>query len=393
MYLPRAIIHGGGSVQRLGTLLADMGLKRPLVVAYKFLASPQSGAVGKVCAALSATAAPFEVFTDTIPDPTTESVERCVDALAAGHFDSIVALGGGSPMDTAKAAAVLYKQGGRMRDYKAPYQNDGASLPIVAIPTTAGTGSEATKFTIVTDSETQEKMLCVGVAYLPIAAILDYELTLTKPFRLTDDTGIDAICHAMEAYVSAKHNPLADGFAISAMQKLGGSLYTACHSPSDAAAREAMLLGSCQAGMAFSNASVTLIHGMSRPLGALFHIPHGMCNAMLLPRCISFSAEGAVARYAEASRMLGLCSASATDDDASGGFARALHKVTSDLEVPTLQGFGVDEAVFLQAVPRMATAALASGSPGNNPVVPSQAQVEVLFHELWDHECRASTTG
>ena len=234
---------------------------------------------------------------------------------------------------------------------------------------------------------------CVGVAYLPIAAILDYELTLTKPFRLTADTGIDAICHAMEAYVSAKHNPLADGFAISAMHKLGGSLYTACESPNDAAAREAMLLGSCQAGMAFSNASVTLIHGMSRPLGALFHIPHGMCNAMLLPRCISFSAEGAVARYAEASRMLGLCSASATDDDAAGGFARALHKVTSDLEVPTLQGFGVDEAVFRQAVPRMATAALASGSPGNNPVVPSQAQVEVLFHELWDHECRASATG
>merc|ERR1719272_27962 len=124
-----------------------------------------------------------------------------------GNFDSIVALGGGSPMDTAKAAAVLYKQGGRMRDYKAPYQNDGASLPIVAIPTTAGTGSEATKFTIVTDSETQEKMLCVGVAYLPIAAILDYELTLTKPFRLTADTGIDAICHAMEATLTLTLTP------------------------------------------------------------------------------------------------------------------------------------------------------------------------------------------
>ena len=230
------------------------------------------------------------------------------------------------------------------------------------------------------------------MAYLPIAAILDYELTLTKPFRLTADTGIDAICHAVEAYVSAKHNPLADGFAIAAMQKLGGSLYTACESPNDASAREAMLLGSCQAGMAFSNASVTLIHGMSRPLGALFHIPHGMCNAMLLPRCISFSTEGAVERYAEASRTLGLCAASATDDDAAGGFARALHKVTSDLQVPTLQIFGVDEAIFRRAVPRMAADALSSGSPGNNPVVPNQAQLETLFHELWDHECRASAT-
>ena len=162
MYLPRTIIHGGGSIRRLGALLGDMGLKRPLVVADKFLASPQSGAVDKVCDSLSASGAPFEVFTDTIPDPTTESVERCVDALAAGNFDSIVALGGGSPMDTAKAAAVLFKQGGRMRDYKAPFQNDGATLPMIAIPTTAGTGSEATKFTIVTDSETQEKMLCAG---------------------------------------------------------------------------------------------------------------------------------------------------------------------------------------------------------------------------------------
>jgi len=393
MYLPRTIIHGGGSIRRLGALLGDMGLKRPLVVADKFLASPQSGAVDKVCDSLSASGAPFEVFTDTIPDPTTESVERCVDALTAGNFDSIVALGGGSPMDTAKAAAVLFKQGGRMRDYKAPFKNDGATLPMIAIPTTAGTGSEATKFTIVTDSETQEKMLCAGLAYLPLAAILDYELTLTKPFRLTADTGIDAICHAMEAYVSAKHNPLADGFATSAMQKLGGALYTACHSPSDAAAREAMLLGSCQAGMAFSNASVTLIHGMSRPLGALFHIPHGMCNAMLLPRCTSFGLQGAVARYAEASRLLGLCADSATDDDAAGSFAHALHKVTADLEVPTLQGFGVDEATFRKAVPRMATDALASGSPGNNPVVPSQAQIEGLFHELWDHECRASAAG
>ena len=170
---------------------------------------------------------------------------------------------------------MLHTHGGVMRDYKAPFLMDEPSMPIIAIPTTSGTGSEATKVTIITDSATDEKMLCVGVAYLPIAAILDYELTLTKPFRLTADTGIDAVCHAMEAFVSAKANPFADGLALSAMEKLGGALYTACHQPSDAVAREAMLLGSCQAGMAFSNSSVTLIHGMSRPLGARFHIPHG----------------------------------------------------------------------------------------------------------------------
>lgn len=382
--LPRAVLTGGGAVRRLGPLLANMGLRKPLVVADLFLASPESGAVSKVVEALSTTARKYDVFTDTIPDPTTDSVARCVDALTAGSYDSIIAVGGGSPMDTAKAAAMLATHGGKMRDYKAPFVMDKPSMPIVAIPTTAGTGSEVTKFTIITDSETDEKMLCIGLGYLPIAAILDYELTLTKPFRLTADTGIDAICHAMEAYVSAKRNPFSDGMAIAAMTKLGGSLYTACHNLNDGAAREQMLIGSCEAGMAFSNSSVTLIHGMSRPLGAAFHIPHGMCNAMLLPMCTGFSAHGAVGRYAEASRTLGLTDASASDEEAALGIPAALQKVTSDLGVPTLEGFGIDESAFRKAVPTMAAAALASGSPNNNPIVPDVAQVEALYHDIWD---------
>jgi alcohol dehydrogenase len=140
--------------------------------------------------------------------------------------------------------------------------------------------------------------------------------------------------------------------------------------------------------MAFSNSSVTLIHGMSRPLGANFHIPHGMCNAMLLPRCTSFSAQGSVDRYAESARVLGLSDAR-HDDDAAGSLALALQQVTSDLKVPTLQQFGVQEEAFRRAVPKMAADALASGSPANNPIVPSSEELEKLFHELWDHECRA----
>ncbi|KAL1519392.1 hypothetical protein AB1Y20_022917 [Prymnesium parvum] len=390
-HLPRAILSGGGAVGRLGALLDNLQLRRPLVVADTFLASPQSGAVSKVVDALSPTVKDFAVFTDTISDPTTESVARCVDALHRGNYDSIVALGGGSPMDTAKAAAVLSTHGGKMRDYKAPFMMDTPSLPIIAIPTTAGTGSEATKFTVITDSETNEKMLCIGLAYLPIAAILDYELTLSKPFRLTADTGIDAICHAMEAFVSAKANPISDGLARSAMSKLSKSLYTACHNPSDGAAREAMLIGSCEAGMAFSNSSVTLIHGMSRPLGAAFHIPHGMCNAMLMPWCTSFSAPGAVARYAEASRIMGLCETGACDEAAALGLHKSLQKISKDLSVPTLAGFGIDEAVFRKAVPAMASAALASGSPNNNPIVPQVRQIEELYHEIWDHGLQQAT--
>lgn len=296
-------------------------------------------------------------------------------------------------MDTAKAAGVLAKHGGKMRDYKAPFSMDEESLPIVAIPTTAGTGSEVTRFTIITDSETDEKMLCIGLAYLPIAAILDYELTLTKPFRLTADAGIDAIAHAVEAYVSAKRNPFSDGMAISAMTKLGRSLYSACHNPTDGLAREEMLIGSCEAGMAFSNASVTLIHGMSRPLGAAFHIPHGMCNAMLMPKCTEFSTQGAVDRYAEAARVLGLCDVGTRNDDAAEHIPVALQKIASDLEVPTLEGFGIDEAVFRKAVPSMAAAALASGSPNNNPIVPDVAQVEALYHNIWDEGVKRASAA
>jgi len=386
--LPRSILTGGGSVGRLGGLLGQFGLRRPLVVADTFLASPQSGAVDKVVAAMAPHVDDFAIFTDTIPDPTTESVERCMDALTTGAFDSIVAVGGGSPMDTAKAAAALRAHGGRMRDYKAPFTLDKPSLPIIAIPTTAGTGSEATKFTVITDSETDEKMLCIGLAYLPIAAILDYELTLTKPLRLTADTGIDAMCHAMEAYVSAKANPFSDGMAAAAMAKLGKSLYTSCRAPSDATAREQMLLGSCEAGIAFSNSSVTLIHGMSRPLGANFHIPHGLSNAMLLPGVTAFSVHGAVGRYADAARLFGLSDAAATDEEAAMGLSHRLQAVASDLEVPTLGGFGVEEAVFRKAVPSMAAAALASGSPNNNPIVPDAAQVEALYHQIWDDGAR-----
>jgi len=379
------VLTGGGSIKQLGALLRSMGLSRPLIVADRFLASPQSGAVDAVSATLAESGVKsFGVFTDTIPDPTTDSVARCIDALGASNYDAVVALGGGSPIDTAKAAAMLHAHGGKMRDYKAPYMMDDPGLPVIAIPTTAGTGSEATRVTIVTDSETDEKMLCMGLAYLPVAAILDYELTLTKPFRLTADTGIDAMCHAMEAFVSAKANPFADGLALSAMDKLGKSLYTACHQPADAAAREAMLLGSCQAGMAFSNASVTLIHGMSRPLGARFHIPHGMCNAMLMPTCTHFGTSGAVERYAIAARTLGLCGEGVPDDEAAATIPAALEKVALDLQVPTLHGFGVDEAVFRKAVPAMAADAIASGSPNNNPIVPRQDEIEVLYHRIWD---------
>src|SRR6185312_9782945 len=240
-----------------------------------------------------------------VPDPTSEVVETGVGLLASGGFDCLVALGGGSPMDTAKAMAVLAAGGGHIRDYKVPNLADRAALPVICIPTTAGTGAEATRFCVITDTANDEKMLIAGLGCLPVAAIVDFELTLTAPFRLTADTGIDALTHAIEAYVSRRANPLSDMYALAAMRTIHAHLRTACFEPADRAAREAMMLGATQAGLAFSNASVCLVHGMSRPIGAFFHVPHGLSNAMLLPAITQFSAEAAIRRYADCARAGG----------------------------------------------------------------------------------------
>lgn len=382
--LPRRLLIGGGSVKQLGQLLDSFQLARPLIITDPFMASSQSGALHRVLSALDSDKVPHATFTDTIPEPTVSSVDRCVKFMGMGKFDSIIALGGGSVMDTAKAAAVLHTHKGRMRDYKAPFLMDLPSLPIVAIPTTAGTGSEVTKFTIVTDEQKDEKMLCIGMAYLPVAAVVDYEFTLRKPFRLTADTGIDALCHAMEAYVSRKSNPFSDTFALQALTNIGKSLRTACTDGQNHSARSDMMLASTQAGIAFSNSSVTMIHGMSRCIGANFHVPHGLSNAMLAPTVTKFSVPGAVDRYADVARALGFCDSATSNELAAACVPTGLADLCAELKVPTLQEFGVKEDDFKRIVPQMAIDALASGSPNNNPVIPDSSQVEAVYHEMWE---------
>ena len=286
--LPRILRIGGGASKELPEVLATLGLARPLIVTDAFLLG--SGRVEELVGGLAAAGITARVFADTVPDPTVASVDAGVACLREGEHDCIVGFGGGSPLDSAKAIAVLGEHDGAMADYKAPHVQDAPGLPVIAIPTTAGTGSEATRFTIITDETTDEKMLCPGLAYLPVAALVDYELTFTKPVRLTADTGIDALTHAIEAYVSRLANPFSDGMALAAMRAIWPNLRTACAEPGNRAAREAMMAGSLQAGIAFSNASVALVHGMSRPIGAHFHVAHGLSNAMLLPAVTAWSA-------------------------------------------------------------------------------------------------------
>ncbi len=380
---PRLMRIGGGSVGQIAEVLGLFGLSRPLVVTDPWMLS--SGTVDRCLDPMRAAGLDPAVFAETVPDPTDTVIEAGVAAFRAGDYDCLVGFGGGSPMDTAKAIAILAAAapGQKMREFKVPAQADQGAVPIICIPTTAGTGSEATRFTVITDTETDEKMLIAGLGALPLAAIVDFELTYSVPQRTTADTGIDSLTHALEAYVSKRANPHADSLALSAMRLIGRHLRIAYHQPKNAAAREAMMLGAMQAGLAFSNSSVALVHGMSRPIGAHFHVPHGLSNAMLLPAVTEFGLNDALPRYAEAARAIGVATVEDADQVAGSRLLEELRALNQELGVPTPAGWGIAADRWEGLLPLMAKQALASGSPANNPRVPDEAQIIALYRTAY----------
>ena len=378
--LPRLLRIGGGAVAETSKVLTDLGLKSPLIVTDSFLS--KQGLANRL-ADLLKLGDGVRIFSGAVPDPTSSSIDAGLAYIKEHDHDCVIGLGGGSSIDTAKAVAVLAVHGGPMRKYKTPFLQNAPGLPIIAIPTTAGTGSETTRFTVVTDDPSGEKMLCTGVGYVPTAAIVDYELTLEKPKRLTGDTGVDSLTHAIEAYVSRRANPFADGFALAAMEAIWKSLSVAYLEPGNRAARERMMLAATQAGIAFSNSSVALVHGMSRPIGAHFHVPHGMSNAMLLPAITTFSVPGSVRRYADCGRIMGIAKIDVSDETAAAALVEALRKLNLQLEVPTPEKLGIERKRWFDAIPTMVQQAIASGSPANNPRVPNAEEIAELYVEVY----------
>ncbi|MCT2531802.1 iron-containing alcohol dehydrogenase [SAR92 clade bacterium H231] len=379
--LPRILQVGDGASQEAGNILNSLDCKRPLIVTDGMMV--QLGYVARLQQSLEAASITADIFQDTVPEPTVSSIQAGVDKVRDGNYDSIIAIGGGSPIDSAKAIAILGKYGGVMRDYKFPRVVNESGLPIIAIPTTAGTGSECTKVTIITDETNDEKMLCVGIGFMPTAALVDYSLTLSLPPRTTADTGIDALTHAMEAYVSKKASLYSDSQAIAAMKLLAPNLRKAFQDGSDQKAREEMMLGATLAGVAFSNASVALVHGMSRPIGAFYHVPHGLSNAMLLPMVTEYSIPAAPERYADCARAMGVANEGDSDQTANSKLMAELYAINKELQVPTPEQFGIDRDHFFNNLQVMAEQALASGSPGNNPRVPSADEIIEIYRKLW----------
>ncbi|QII98555.1 iron-containing alcohol dehydrogenase [Stutzerimonas balearica] len=382
--LPRLMEVGAGASEQLARVLQELGCSRPLIVTDRMMV--ELGYVARIAGQLEEAGIASQCFADTLPEPTAASIRAGVEMVRQGDFDSIVALGGGSPIDSAKAIGILGKFGGEMRDYRFPRDVSEAGLPLIAIPTTAGTGSEATRFTIITDETSDEKMLCAGLGFMPIAALIDYELTLSLPPRVTADTGIDALTHAIEAYVSRKASLYSDCQALEAMRLLAPNLRAAFHQPDNRAAREAMMLGATLAGIAFSNASVALVHGMSRPIGAFFHVPHGLSNAMLLPAITAFSIPAAPERYADCARAMGVAAQTDSVEAANEKLLTELRAINQELQVPSPEQFGIARERFFELRSTMARQALASGSPGNNPRVPTEAEIIDLYETVWNQE-------
>jgi alcohol dehydrogenase class IV len=362
--------------------MKTLGAGRTLVVVDPFFAS--GSFMNDLGRNLSTAGIRYEVFSDVQPDPTDRDVLAGVERFNAVGADSILALGGGSAIDVAKMIGASSANPGPLRAFQGYHRIPNRGPLLAVVPTTAGTGSEATKVAVITDTDRSVKMMILDSKLMPEAAVVDYELTLSMPKPLTAHVGVDALTHGIEAFVSKKANRLTDPIALSAIDKVQRYLRRAWQDPDDLEAREGMAVAALQGGMAFTNSSVCLVHGMSRPLGVVFHLPHGLSNAALLPAVTRYSWRGGAARYGRVARAMKLASPKQSDQYAAEALVDCLDTLNDELEVPRLRDCcGGDRNRFRETLPKMASDALESGSPQNNPRVPSADDIAELFDSAW----------
>lgn len=377
--LPGRTVIGANALEACGTYIKSFG-RKAFIVTGKIVT--KTGLLKVLTDRLDAWGVAWTVFNDITGEPTDTMIDAGVAAYKASSCDFIAAIGGGSPLDSAKAIAAMTVLDGILPDYMGK-EISGKLPPMVLIPTTAGTGSEATKFTIITDSAKDVKMLLKGDDLIPDLAVIDPVLTMSTPRDLTAATGMDALTHAVESYTSRKATALTDLYALDAVKRIFTYLPRAYNDGNDLKAREEMAIAAYEAGVCINNASVTLVHGMSRPIGALFHVPHGISNAMLIKECLTFAIDGCYSKFAELARAIGAASHNESDMSAAKAFLTALGELASALNVPTLQQYGIDKDRFDALCPKMATDAMASGSPGNTIKDVTKEDLLAIYQKLW----------
>jgi alcohol dehydrogenase class IV len=380
--VPSTVIVGAGASKEVAAQAKRLKANRILLVTDSYL--EQCGLAGQILDLLKKEGIAASIFSGVQPDPNDKNVLEGLRQFQESKADIIVGLGGGSSMDTAKVISILTNNELPMSQYAGYHKIPNPGVACIVIPTTAGTGSEVTKVAVIGDTDRDVKMMMLDVNLLPTVALVDYELTMTMPPALTANVGVDTLVHAVEAYVSKKANAITDPIALSGIRLVAEYLYTAFKEPENKKAREGMMLAACQGGMAFANSSVCLVHGMSRPIGALYHVAHGLSNAVLFPAVVEYSIPGAPERYATVSRTMGYASEKDSDEAACSALVKGLQELNDKLEVPRLgEAVRVDLSVFDEKVEKMATDGLASGSPNNNPVVPNVQEIVELYHKAW----------
>lgn len=359
--IPNHTVVGTNVLGEAAPLLKKMGNKAFIVTGRHVAVSDM---MKQLTALLDENGIDCVIFDGITGEPTDTMIENGVEMLKSSGCDFIIGIGGGSPLDSAKAIAAMVVNEGSIADYNGK-EITGEILPLAAIPTTAGTGSEATKFTVITDSVKGIKMLLKGDVLVPKLAIVDSSFTVGAPKSVTSATGLDALTHAVEAYTSRKAFSMTDTLAVSAVKRIMKYLPIAYREPDNSLAREQMSIAALEAGICINNSSVTIVHGMSRPIGALFHVPHGMSNAMLLKECLSFAVSGAYEKFANLGRETGVASDSDSDETAAEKFIDSLQNICDVCEIPTLEQYGIDRDEYYSKISKMATDAVASGSPAN----------------------------
>jgi len=381
---PQTIHYGRGAFREVGKETESRGSKA-LIISDQIM--NDLGYVSECRDVLQKENIESTVYLGVKSEPTDQYVAEALEIFQKEQCNVVISLGGGSCIDTAKAIAVVATNGGYIGEYMGDKKiAEKKPIPHIAIPTTAGTGSEATDATVINNTSNDVKMMIKQPSFMPDVAIVDPLLTVSSPKSVTAATGVDALSHAIEAYISRKKQPMTDMLALSAMEKIVGNLKPAYEDGNNMDAREEMAVGALQAGMAFTNASVCLVHGMSRPIGALFHVPHGFSNAMLLPAVLEFSKEACIERLADLGRLFNKDANSLSNEEAAEMAVSSVKKLCLDLNIPNLKGFGIDENKFEQAISKMADDALNSGSPQNNPRVPSKKEIEELYRVCYSYD-------
>ena len=379
--IPATVITGIGAAEQAGEQAKRLDARTALVVTD--IGIVKLGYADELVSRLRGVGIAASLFSDVTPDPTLQNVNDGLTQYRDEGCDLIISIGGGSAIDCGKGIAIKLTNDGELVDFMGVDKIPNPGAPLIAIPTTAGTGSECTKATVITDTEHNVKMMLSSPCLMAQVAIVDPLLSLTTPPDLTSAVGVDALTHAIEAYISKRAQPITNALALKAIRMISGSLRQAWADGKNIKARTEMMIAASIAGMAFSNSSVALVHGMARPIGAYFHVHHGLSNAVLLLDVMEYSVVGAPDRFADIARAMGEpIDGLSLMRQADAAIASA-ERLINDLRMPRLGEIGINRDEFEAVADQMALDALASGSPANNPRHPTKEEIVALYRKCF----------